>query len=185
MHSPAPKRKLRALLLALCLTLLGSLLITSPAFAHAELRQSSPEGGETVGGAVHSIVLQFFDLDVANPPVAKIFDAAGNELTGQLNLDQQRLVIALVDPITTPGEYLVTYNMTGVDGDYTEDSFTFRWEEGAPEPKGITADLTVPVGFDTINYVLLLVGAAIAAYIVHRFMMALRDHRAAQAAADA
>jgi methionine-rich copper-binding protein CopC len=177
-----PKRRLRPVLAALLLTLLSATVFVPPALAHAELRQSSPEAGETVGGEVHAIALQFFDLDLSKGQDAKIFDAAGNQLPSQLNGEDQRLVIALLDEIETPGEYLVTYAVNGVDGDFTEDSFTFRWEEGAPEPKGITVDLTVPVGFDTMNFVLLLIGAAIAAFLSARFMMALRQHRSAQAA---
>ncbi len=160
---------------------IAAAVMPATAYAHAELRQSSPEGGEVVGGSLHAVTLQFFDLDVSKPPVAQIFDAAGNELPSQLNREDQRVVIALIDPIATPGEYLVTYEMTGLDGDFSEESFTFRWEEGAPEPKGITVDLTVPVGFDTANYILILVAAGVAAFLVHRFLVALREHKAAQA----
>ncbi len=166
-----------AALLALC-----SLQLAPSALAHAELRQSSPAAGETVGGAIHSIALQFFDLDVTKPQDARVFDAAGNELPGQTNREDQRIVIALVDPIPTEGDYLVTYAVNGLDGDYSEESFTFTWQEGAPEPAGITVDLTVPTGFDTINFVLLLVGAALAAFIAQRFISAYREHKAAAAA---
>ena len=171
----------RTLVAAVVAVLLAMTAMPSPAMAHAELRQASPDRNETVGGAVHSITMQFFDLDVTRPQVVKVFDAAGNELPGQLNQQDQRLVVALVDPITTPGEYLVTFAVHGIDGDFTEESFTFRWEEGAPEPKGITVGLTEPVGFDTFNYVLILIAAAIAAFLVHRFWMAYREHKAAQA----
>lgn len=166
----------------MALLILGIALVAPPAAAHAELRQSSPEADETVGGAVHSIALQFFDLDVTKPQAAHVFDGAGNELPSQLNREDQRLVIALQDPITTADEYLVTYAVNGIDGDFSEESFSFRWEEGAPEPKGITVQLTEPVGFDTTNFVLLIIGAALAAFIVHRVMVARREHRAAQAA---
>lgn len=180
MHLLGPKHQLRTLLAALLLTLLSATVFTTPALAHAELRQSSPDAGETVGGELHAIVMQFFDLDLSKPQHAAIFDAAGNELQSHLNGEGQRLVLALIDEIETPGEYLVTYAVNGVDGDFTEESFTFRYEEGAPEPKGITVDLTVPVGFDTMNFILLIIGAAIAAFLVAKFLMALREHRSAQ-----
>ena len=185
MHHTGPRRPTlpkswRLLVVALLLTLISGILFPAAASAHAELRQASPDRGETVGGAIHSITLQFFDLDLTKPQTAAVFDPAGNELTGQVNREDQRLVIALVEPITTPGEYLVTFAANGIDGDFTQESFSFRWEEGAPEPKGI--DITQPVGLDTVNYVLLLVGAALAAFIVHRFMVARRDLRAARLA---
>jgi len=112
----------------------------------------------------------------------KVFDSAGIELTSQMNQEDQRIVLALVDPIATPGEYLVTYAVTGIDGDFTEESFTFRWQEGAPEPAGITVFLAQDQGFDYITFGLLLVGAALAAFLAVRFITALREHRAAQAA---
>lgn len=186
MRSTIVRRSLRTLFVALAVMMVAAasaVVAPDPAFAHAELRQSSPEAGETVGGAVHSIALQFFDLDLSEPQVAKVFDAAGDELPSQLNNEDQRLVIALVEPITTPGEYVVSYEVHGIDGDFSQESFSFFWEQGAPEPKGITVDLTSPVGFDTLNYVLLLVGAAMAAFLVHRFMIAFREHRAARAGA--
>jgi methionine-rich copper-binding protein CopC len=184
-HLTGPRRQTlpkswRLLTVAVLLTLIGGILCPATASAHAELRQASPDRGETVGGAIHSITLQFFDLDLTKPQTAAVFDPAGNELAGQVNREDQRLVIALVEPITTPGEYLVTFAANGIDGDFTEESFSFRWEEGAPEPKGI--DITEPVGLDTFNYVLLLIGAALAAFIVHRFMVARREIRAARLA---
>lgn len=178
-HKPLPKSRL-LLTVAVLLTLISAILFPSAASAHAELRQASPDRGETVGGAIHSITLQFFDLDLTKPQTAAVFGPDGTELLGQVNREDQRLVIALVEPITTPGEYLVTFAANGIDGDFTEESFTFRWEEGAPEPKGI--DITKPVGLDTFNYVLLLIGAALAAFIVHRLMVARREMRAARLA---
>ncbi len=133
---------------------------------------------------MHSIALQFFDLDLSKQQDAKVFDAAGNELPSQLNQEDQRLVIALTDPITTAGDYLVTFAVHGIDGDFSEESFSFQWEEGAPEPKGITVDLTSPIGFDTTNFILLLVAAVIGAFLVQRFLTALKQHRAAQQRAD-
>ena len=169
----------RVLLVALAL-LLGSLQLAPSAQAHAELRQSSPAAGETVGGDIHSIALQFFDLDVLMPQEAAVFDAAGTELPSQINREDQRIVIALRDPIETPGDYTVTYAVHGIDGDFTEESFVFTWAEGAPEPSGITVQLFEDQGFDWINFALILVGAALAAFIVQRFMFAWREHRAAQ-----
>ena len=181
-HRP-PLRSWQFLSLVIALLLVSGVAFPGTASAHAELRQASPDRGEVVGGAIHSITMQFFDLDVTKPQTATVFGPDGNELPGQVNREDQRLVIALVDPITTPGEYLVAWAANGIDGDFTEETFTFTWQEGAPEPKGI--DLTEPVGLDTVNYVLILIGAALAAFLVHRVMMARREVRAARAAVDA
>ena len=158
------------------LTLFG----TPAANAHAELRQSSPQAGETVGGTIHSIALQFFDLDVTKPQSVKAFDGAGNELDYQMNREEQRIVLALVEPITTPGEYLVTFAVNGIDGDFSEESFSFFYEAGAPEPQGITVDVSAPGGFDYVTFGLLLLAGGLAAFLVHRFRTALQEHRAMQ-----
>lgn len=150
---------------------------TSPALAHAELRGASPASNETVGGAIHSVSMLFFDLDETKVPQAQVFDAAGNPLGSQLNQDGQLLVIALIDPISTPGDYLVRYAVWGLDGDFTDDSYSFSWAEGAPEASPIEVE---SVGFDIWNFVLLMAAAALAAFLVHRFMMAMKEHRAAQ-----
>lgn len=170
--------QLRRLLGALvALTIVLVFAAAPPAHAHAELRQSSPAAGETVGGDLHSIALQFFDLDVTQPQEARIFDAGGNELPSQTNREDQRLVIALIDPIMTPGDYLVTFAVTGIDGDFSEESFTFTWAEGAPEPAGITLGLVQDTGFDVVNFALLLVGAGLAAFLLQRFWFAFKEHQ--------
>ena len=162
------------------LTLVSAAVFPATASAHAELRQASPDRGEVVGGAIHSITMQFFNLDITKPQDAKVFDPAGNELAGQVNQEDQRLVIVLIGSINSPGDYLVSFAVNGTDGDLAEESFTFTWQEGAPEPKGLA--LTEPIGLDPLNYILLLIGAAIAAFLVHRFMVARREQRAAQLA---
>ena len=180
MYNKALQHRRHWLLLALLLTLVSAAVFLVTASAHAVLRQASPDRGEVVGGAIHSITMQFFNLDITKPQDAKVFDPAGNELAGQVNREDQRLVIALIEPINSPGDYLVSFVVNGIDGDLTEESFTFTWQEGAAEPKGLM--LTEPIGLDPLNYVLLLVAAAIAAFLVHRFMVARREQRAAQLA---
>ena len=178
------RRLLAPALVALALVALA--VPTAPsALAHAELRQSSPAAGETVGGEIHGILLQFFDLDVVPPQTVNVFDAAGNEIVGSVSREDQRLAFAPIDPIATPGEYIVTYAVVGVDGDFSEGSFTFTWEAGAPAPSGITVDLGQDGGFDLISFVFLLIGAGLLAFLVQRFMFAYKEHRAAQTASAA
>jgi len=148
------------------------------AFAHAELRQSSPVAGETVGGSFHQIAMLFFDLDEAAPNEAKLFDPAGNEVDSVLVKDGQKLVIP-IDPLSTPGDYIVEYAIYGQDGDFTEEAFTFRFDPVADEPQGITVTIPSHGGFDFTNFALLLCGAAAAAFLIHRFVVALREHKAA------
>lgn len=152
--------------------------------AHAELRQSSPAAGQTVGGEFHQVALFFSGLDGSLPQQVRLYDPAGNLLREDPALLDQRLVLS-IDPLTIPGEYLVTYEVTGIDSDFTSESFTFFYEPGAAEPEPITIETFGDDGFDIINFALLLAGAGLAAFLVHRFMSAWRDHRAAQQAQPA
>lgn len=159
--------------------LLLSLMSTTPAYAHAELRQASPDVGQTVGGEFHSIAMQFTGLDPAVTHQAKLFDPAGNQIDTTLAAENQRLVLP-IEPLSVPGEYTVTYAVRGIDGDFTEDSFSFRFDPAADEPDGITVAVAEPGGFDFVGYALLLAAAALAAFLVHRFFAAYREHRASQ-----
>lgn len=167
--------------LAGTLVLLIVMVAQAPyALAHAELRQASPDVGETVGGEFHQIAMQFIGLDPQQTHQAKLFDPAGNLITESSASEGQRLVIP-IDPLTVPGDYLVTYAVHGIDGDFTEESFGFTFDPAADEPSGITIAEIGPEGFDFVLLTLLLIAAGLAAFLVTRVMSALRAHRGAQA----
>jgi methionine-rich copper-binding protein CopC len=161
------------------LALLASLVISGPASAHTELRQSSPEAGETVGGDFHQIVLLLLGWDAEAPFSAELFDPSGARIESEVKTDNQRLVMP-IEGLTVPGLYTVTYTVTSVDRDVTSDSFTFRFDPSAPPPKGITVEVGTGQGFDFVALGLLMVLAALAAFLVQRFRTALREHRAAR-----
>ena len=177
-RTPSFYRLVVGALFALLLLAVGPI---PDAAAHAELLQSSPEHGDTVGGTLDTVSLQFFDLDLDQPQNARLFDADNTEVLTELALDgdKQQIVLSLLDPIQTPGEYTVIYAVIGLDGDFSQEAFTFAWAQGAPEQKGITLSLGDD-GFDVLTFGLLLAGAAIAAFLVQRVLTAYKEHRAAQ-----
>lgn len=183
---PATLCRMRRRVLGIVLCLLAAVLplaIALPsAQAHAELRQSSPAAGATVGGEFHQVAMFFTGLDAALPQQARLFDPAGNLVREGPSLEDQQMVLS-IDPLTVPGEYLVTYEVTGIDGDFTAESFTFFYEPDADEPDPLTIEIYGDDGFDVINFVLLLVGAGLAAFLVHRVVTAWREDRAASRAA--
>lgn len=176
---------LRASALVVWMTACFALLVAvaPPAAAHAELRQSSPRVGSVVGGEFHSVSLQFSGLDTEAEFRAELLDPSGTPIGGQAVREEQRIVIP-IEPLTVPGTYTVTYTTVGVDGDLVSDLFTFRYDPSAAEPEGITIEITTVERVGWFGYALILVGAALLGYLVHRFRFALREHRAAQAAAD-
>ena len=66
-------------------------------------------------------------------------------------------------------------------GDFSRGEFNFTYDPAAPEPIGLQLDLSSGAGFDWFFFGLLLAAAAVAAFLVQRFMSALRDHRRAAA----
>lgn len=179
------RRQHRWQALASVLCLLLSIVVGTPsADAHAELWDSSPAADETVGGEFHQIVMQFFGLDPAAQQSASLFDPAGNRVDSVAVWENQRIVLP-IEPLTVPGEYTVTFEVNGIDGDLSDGSFSFRYDSSADEPGPVSPGPGVePEGFDWITLGLLLVAAAIAAFLVSRFMTALREHRRDKAAAE-
>ncbi|MEM7093990.1 MAG: copper resistance protein CopC [Actinomycetota bacterium] len=163
------------------MSLLAFSVYVPDAAAHAELRQSSPLPGSVVGGEFHSIALQFSGLDTEAPFRAELLDPSGTPIGNPAVREEMRIVIP-IEPLEVPGTYTVSYTTTGVDGDLVSDLFTFRFDPSAPEPVGITIEITTTERVGWFGYLLILVGAAILGYLVHRVRFALREHRAAQAA---
>ncbi len=159
----------------------GLLLATTApaASAHAELRQSSPRVDSVVGGEFHSIALQFSGLDAEADFRAQLLDPAGNPIGGTAVREEMRIVIP-IEPLEVPGVYTVSYTTIGLDGDLVSDLFTFRYDPSAPEPEGITIEITTVERLGWFGYLLLLAGAAVLGYLVHRFRFAYREHREAK-----
>jgi len=152
------------------------LVAAPPAAAHAELRQSSPLADSVVGGEFHSISLQFTGLDANADFRAELLDPAGTPIGGQPVNEDQRVVIP-IEPLEIPGNYTVSYTTIGIDGDVVSDLFTFRYDPDAPEPAGITIEITTVERLGWFGYALLLVGAALLGYLVHRFRFAWRGQQ--------
>ena len=164
-----------ALLIA-CSLLVG---LAPAAHAHAELRQASPRVDSVVGGEFHSISLQFSGLDTEAEFRAELLDPAGNPIGGTAVREEMRVVIP-IEPLKVPGVYTVSYTTIGLDGDLVSDLFTFRYDPSAAEPEGITIEITTVERLGWFGYALLLVGAAVLGYLVHRFRFAYREHRQAK-----
>ena len=169
--------------IAALVAVLGLLLAIAPnAWAHAELRQASPRVGSVVGGEFHSISLQFSGLDTEADFRAELLDPSGTPIGGKAVREEMRIVIP-IEPLEVPGVYTVSYTTIGVDEDLVSDTYTFRYDPSAPEPEGITIEITTVERVGWFGYALLLVGAALLGYLAHRFRFAYREHRAAQQAA--
>lgn len=159
---------------------LAALTVMVPAAsAHAELRQASPRVDSVAGGTFHFVALQFTGLSETAPFDAKLYDPAGNSVGKPAVREAQQIVIP-IDGLTVPGVYTVTFRTIGEDGDLVDDQYNFRYSPDAPEPEPINIDLSAPQLLGPFGYVLLMAGAAVLAFLVHRFWFAWREHQASQ-----
>lgn len=158
----------------------GLVVTAAPeALAHAELRQASPRVDSVVGGEFHSISLQFSGLDTEADFRAELLDPSGTPIGGQAVREEMRIVIP-IEPLEVPGVYTVSYTTIGVDEDLVSDTYSFRYEPSAAEPEAIDIEITTVDRLGWFGYALLLVGAALLGFLVHRVRFAYRAHRAAQ-----
>lgn len=171
---------LRRLLLVAALSVAVLAIAAPRAAAHAELLQSSPAPGSVVGGSFHSITMHFGGLAIDGPHTVELFDPAGKPVDTSPVVQERLRLILPIEPLQVPGEYSIQYSILGDDNDRTSDSFQFRFDPAADDPEPVTLPNGEP-GFDFVQLGLLLAGAALLAFLVHRFVFALREHRAAQA----
>jgi len=173
----------RFAVIAVALAAVFATMFAPPASAHAELLQSSPRVNSVVGGEFHSIALQFGGLDPTAEFRADLLDPAGQPIGAPPVSEDSRIVIP-IDPLVTPGSYTVSYTTVGADGDVTSETFTFRFDPSADEPEGITIEFGTQERIGLFGWVMVCVAAGLLGYLVHRFMFALRAHRAYKRGVD-
>ena len=169
----------RFLVLATVMALVMQTMMSGPALAHGELIASSPQPDSVVGGEIHGIVLLFSGVDTRVPPDIVLTGPVGAEIEASpLTRDRQQVVLPIA-PLSTPGMYTVTWSALSGDGDNstTSGSFEFEYDPDSPEPEGISIGQAAGQDrFDNFALALLVVGAGLFGFLVHRFWFALRLH---------
>lgn len=178
------QRILASAVISALLCALALVTALPPAAAHAELLQSSPAASSVVGGEFHSIVLHFGGIDWEGNQVAELFGPDGAQITTPAIIQERQRVTIPIEPLTVPGNYRVRYTIEGDDNDIITEAFTFRFDPAADAPTGVTLANGGDQGFDWISLVLLMALAALVAFLIARFLAALKEHRLAQQAAS-
>lgn len=104
-------------------------LASSPVAAHTEVQSATPGPGEEVIGSVDEIVLTFLDqiLPGATLEVSGPSGAVGTEGDA---VQDGRVLRLPIEAIDEPGDYVVAYSFTALDGDHQNEAFRFRIVEG-------------------------------------------------------
>lgn len=133
---------MRRLLLLSALVLLVSTLGTTPAGAHAEIRESDPPAGGSAQTGTDELEMTFITMDPSEPVVVSVLDPDGNEtVDGDVEIGE---TTAMGTEITVPveplaeGLHLVQWRAMSSDGDgITADTFEFRVEESSGSGFGL------------------------------------------------
>ena len=122
---------------------------------HAELIETSPKRSSTVGGEVSEVALQFVGLRHPGDHEILILDPLGNSVEIiDFEQDFNRLNVTIA-PLRIEGDYIVSYQTDGIDGDLTTDSYTFAFDADADPPEGIEHTQETP-GVDWVTVALII-----------------------------
>ncbi|MGH1494019.1 MAG: copper resistance CopC family protein [Acidimicrobiales bacterium] len=108
-----------------------AVLLALPARAHTAMLRASPDRNATAGGSIAFIDLNFLD-PVTNASVTVTYN--GTPVAGRATVaDGEVITFTLDQPLTQPGRYQVSYEMTSFDGDFTTGGYFFTFDPAAEQ----------------------------------------------------
>lgn len=109
------------------ITLLGLLLTTTFAHAHAFLDTSEPAVGCTCAASPQQVKIWFTEKLHHDGSTIAVFDTAGNEVDRHdaKVSDKNELQMAVSLPKLPPGKYKVEWHAIAIDTHHTQGTFTF------------------------------------------------------------
>jgi methionine-rich copper-binding protein CopC len=143
----------------LLLALLAALVaLAVPAAAHTQIQRATPGPGESVGGEVDVVVLDFLDPVVPTPEIT-VTGPDGAEVAGLQPAEMlaDDVAVARFDPLTEGGEYQVDYSFVALDGDEQVSAHTFTF---APDG-GLDLEARPLLAWVVVGVLLVLVVAAL------------------------
>ncbi len=99
-----------------------------PAGAHTQVQRATPAPGETVGGEVDVVVLDFLDPVLPTPEI-RVTGPDGQPVAGigAPELIADDVAVVRFDPLTAAGDYRVDYAFASLDGAPQEGAHQFRF----------------------------------------------------------
>ena len=140
-----PARVLAAMLGTLLLAVTGQVVSAAPAYAHAELVDSSPANGERLQAAPREVVLRFTERVSPVQEAFRLLDAAtGDRLPAAAGFEEPADGSTLRYPLPDlpDGSYLVTWRVVSADSHPVAGSFSFGIGQDAPPVTTSSATVT-------------------------------------------
>lgn len=140
-------------LLSAVAALAVAVLLVLPAGAHTAMLRASPDRNATAGGSIDFIDLEFLD-PVTNASVIVTYN--GMPVAGRATVaDGELITFSLDQPLTQPGRYQVSYEMTSFDSDFTTGGYFFTFDPAADqvariEPSGAGGLSTTTLSTSTL-----------------------------------
>lgn len=123
------------------------LLVTAPAAGgHTDLLQGSPGPGQRAGGTI-----DFIDLVFAGPVTDVVVTVSGPDglVDGETVVDEGQIIRYEMEPLTSFGRYVVSWEMVSEDGDFTVSNYFFVHEADGFQPIRLGPADVVDPGLDT------------------------------------
>ena len=103
---------------------MGAVVFPSPALAHGDLRESSPEAGSRVAEPPQEVTLTLAE-PAAEGSTVVVTDGCGEEVSGPLDIKRGILTAQIAGG--QPGRWLVDLrSISAVDGHVIKEAFTFK-----------------------------------------------------------
>src|SRR5687768_8237763 len=122
-------------------------LVPVRAHAHGTLRRSQPAAGDTLRVVPRELRLEFTEAPELAVSVLRLLDPSGREVTlSRLRTapDSNRILLAGIPAIQTPGRYTVHWQVAGADGHPVRGEIHFVIADGAaglaPPPESAAVD---------------------------------------------
>jgi copper resistance protein C len=129
--------------LAVLLAGLALVLTATPAFAHTELKTSSPADGSSLDAAPEKVTLTFEEAVTLPGNPISITGPGGAEWTVGTPTISGASVSAAVQPTGPAGQYFLHYTVTADDGDAVKGTVTFNLTRAATPATAEAAPATV------------------------------------------
>ena len=113
----------------------GVWLIGAPAAgAHTTISGALPTAGQTVGGTVEHLRIDFFTP--VRDGLVVMTSPTGRDVPVTLDADHGDSLDVVVDPLDVEGEYIVEWSVVTGDGDRQASAFAFTYDADAPQVAG-------------------------------------------------